>query len=56
MTSYSTRTRAYIRFSLLKRSIRKRVRPLTFNSVKSFIVELFSRVLVRLIRLISIRE
>jgi hypothetical protein len=38
-----------------KRSARRRARPLTFNSVKSFMVGLFSGVLGRSMRLVSMR-
>jgi hypothetical protein len=38
-----------------KRSTRRRARPLTFNSVKSFMVGLFSGVLGRSMRLVSMR-
>jgi hypothetical protein len=56
MTSYFPRTRAYARLSPPKRSTRRRARPLAFNSVKNFIVGLFSEVLARSMRLVSVRE
>jgi hypothetical protein len=55
MPSYSIRTRAYIMVSTPKRSTIRRTRPLTFNSITSFMVGLFSGVLARSMRLVSVR-
>jgi hypothetical protein len=55
MTSYSSKTRAYVRLSPQKRSTRRRATTQTFNSVKILTVGLFSGALIRSMRLVFVR-